>query len=192
MSGTDLSSLLSALWKRCPEELKQAFREDEARKRENYKKELAEWTERQKFKPENTVKIECDIANLSISSQCTLLPFPTGNENEIHQATPGGSVVPTTNFAGINNLVKITENSKNLQGHEFSEPVEMVPSQCLTGWSFLLEPRRVAFGTGGKPIGIEDSEPGASGWAEPVMQNFSLVKSDEVQINSLFYYFNES
>ena len=43
LSNTEISSLLSKLWKECPKEIKQAYRDREARERVEFKRKLAEW-----------------------------------------------------------------------------------------------------------------------------------------------------
>ena len=43
LTGTEISALLSKLWKECPIEVKQTYRNREAREREEFKKKYAEW-----------------------------------------------------------------------------------------------------------------------------------------------------
>ena len=43
MSNAEISSLLSKLWKECPPDVKQAYRDREVRQRETFKKYRAEW-----------------------------------------------------------------------------------------------------------------------------------------------------
>eukprot|EP00977_Amphora_coffeiformis_P007350 scaffold1591_cov176-Amphora_coffeaeformis.AAC.3 len=43
LTGTEISSLLSKLWKECPADVKQSYRDREAREREEFKKKLAAW-----------------------------------------------------------------------------------------------------------------------------------------------------
>uniref|UniRef100_A0A7S3LGL9 HMG box domain-containing protein n=1 Tax=Amphora coffeiformis TaxID=265554 RepID=A0A7S3LGL9_9STRA len=43
MSGNEISSLMSQLWKECPEHMKQAYRDQEARERKTFKKAFADW-----------------------------------------------------------------------------------------------------------------------------------------------------
>ena len=43
LTNTEISSLLSKLWKECPAHMKQAYRDREARERAEFKKTFAEW-----------------------------------------------------------------------------------------------------------------------------------------------------
>jgi len=43
MTGAEISSLMSQLWKECPEHMKQAYRDQEARERKTFKKTFSEW-----------------------------------------------------------------------------------------------------------------------------------------------------
>lgn len=43
MSGTQISSLMSKLWRECPEHMKQSYRDQEAREREIFKQAFAVW-----------------------------------------------------------------------------------------------------------------------------------------------------
>ena len=43
LTGTEISALLSKLWKECPEHVKQCYRVQVAREREQFKKKYAEW-----------------------------------------------------------------------------------------------------------------------------------------------------
>ena len=43
LTGTELSGLLSKLWKECPEEIKQKYRKKEAHERQVFKEKLAAW-----------------------------------------------------------------------------------------------------------------------------------------------------
>lgn len=47
LTGTEISSLLSRLWRECPAHVKQSYRDREAKEREQFKKDRAEW-DRQK------------------------------------------------------------------------------------------------------------------------------------------------
>ena len=71
MTGTEINILLSKLWKECPVQVKQAYKDREAREREIFKKSRAEW------------ELKKDMALVeaaTVSSNCHADAAPTNKE----------------------------------------------------------------------------------------------------------------
>ena len=69
LSGSEISSALSKLWKECPYEVKQQYREREAKERSIYKKQRAVWKKRATApSPESPVVVEDTSSSSATSS----------------------------------------------------------------------------------------------------------------------------
>lgn len=182
LSGAELSTLLSQLWKQCPEEVKQVYRQDEARKREVYKQKVAERNQQQKPPPGNDevgLMKTNNTAAMSLGSQAQARAGPsTISTFSSHvQSTMGNSMSATmgalsgntaafsysTNNASFGQMtehssVERTDHVLNCPAHEYHRSAEMQisgnDSEFMT-WPVSLEPRRVAFGVGNEPVGFE-------------------------------------
>ena len=64
MSGTEISSVLSKMWRECPLDIKKVYREREARDRETYKREMAAW----KLNQNKSASIVSESASSSLAS----------------------------------------------------------------------------------------------------------------------------
>mmetsp|Transcript_20684 Transcript_20684/g.39328 ORF Transcript_20684/g.39328 Transcript_20684/m.39328 type:complete len:334 (-) Transcript_20684:373-1374(-) len=69
LTNAEISSLLSKLWKQCPVDVKQAYRDREAREREIFKKYRAEWElEKDMSLLEASANEDCELSTATASS----------------------------------------------------------------------------------------------------------------------------
>ena len=89
LSNTEISHLLSKLWRECPDHIKQHYRDREAREREEFKKIRAEW-ERQKKERENRE---------SSPSSEVLFPSMAGSSSQDQERIRGGAAFSLPSMA---------------------------------------------------------------------------------------------
>lgn len=73
MTGTEISSLLAKLWRECPTQVKQCYRDREAREREQFKRDRAEF-DRQK----DQALVEAIMSDNSVEETATSVTVPAG------------------------------------------------------------------------------------------------------------------
>ena len=173
LSCTEVSSFLSQLWKACPVGVKQAYRDDEARKREIYKQKRAEWKQRQKLESLNDTIFESDFNDVPacnhkiVASSTATVPSHfkstdtvARNATSVSFAThpleaPEDALNPLA-WQANQFLASSQVPIDNTENHSF---VDMESVNANTAWLSLLEPRRVAFGVGNVPVGFESETP---------------------------------
>ena len=76
MTGVEISTLMSKLWKDCPEHMKQAYRNQEARERQLFKRDRAEWERKREALFLDQSNASCDDFAEQQSTVPTMLYTP--------------------------------------------------------------------------------------------------------------------
>lgn len=121
LTGTQISSLLSQLWKACPPAIQQSYRDEEAHKREIYKRKRYEWEQRSILTPIISDAFPEDSCSDSVCSQ------------ETHSITidSSGSYKKSTPNAQHQYKEKGTSNPSE-DRYSSQESVEVVQHHLLT------------------------------------------------------------
>lgn len=133
MNGTEISCRLAQLWKDCPPEVKQKYREREAREREAFKKTRAEWQRQKNMRETHAMASASDVDWTTSSAQIQPSPF--------HGATltPGTPVSsPEAIFSGqdlfLPNQLVHNRNLSDNATMSFGQSLQQhMPGQCLEG-----------------------------------------------------------
>mgnify|MGYP005851077441 CR=1 FL=1 len=127
MSGTEISGLMSQLWKECPEHMKQAYRDQEARERKTFKTAFAGW-ERKK--------------DAELVACCHSDADSTKDNSNYQETTTARAHVEQQQFTSSRELEKV---EKELLSFDFTEavpsntavadPAEMLMGSMKIGFS---------------------------------------------------------
>lgn len=107
MNGTEISCLLSKLWKECPKDVKQQYREKEAKERQAFKKVRAEWEEQQKIKASDLPELKVGVKPMptqhpvideqnQYNGRCSNVPTQESNMHQHYGLCPDVSAPEST------------------------------------------------------------------------------------------------
>ena len=110
LTGTEISTLLSKLWKNCPASLKKVYRDREMEERIAFKKKLADW------ETQNDKQLVMEYFSGNSSDETS------GCTSELPSTSPGTSIIPNII---INNGTSFATSNGNNSGGE----VQRIPTE---------------------------------------------------------------
>eukprot|EP00977_Amphora_coffeiformis_P018906 scaffold6781_cov204-Amphora_coffeaeformis.AAC.21 len=177
LSGTDISSLLSKLWKECPAEIRQVYIGKECKQREVYKEKKAEW-ERRNGEESVEAPVPTDDTTATSLEKCTTVSVGSVGSPTCIDHIPNDDMtdyltlneIPNEDAADDLDVFDLDFDAKipvgttgemllNLSDLRLKTTQELPicapsPMEAQT-WSSMLEPRPISTGEHNEPIGFQ-------------------------------------